>query len=105
MRLTLRNGFAHPSNPFITDDEVDAQVEAAAQRSVVVQGVRCVRMVAGQLVIEFHDGKAMLTAQADTRWPATDGKALAPVMKQREGGVSVVTNGFAYHDMIVEKAA
>jgi hypothetical protein len=105
MRMVLRNGFAHPSQAFTSDDDLDAMVDAAAERSVVVQGVRCVRMVAGRLLIEFHDGSAAHEAQLKTHWPNADVHTLQPTLKPRDGGVSVVADGFAYSDYEIDKAA
>ena len=106
MRMVLRNGFVHPSEPFLDNDDLDAMVEDAARRSVVVQGVSCVRFVSGMLHVEFHDGRATLEAQMKTGWMNTNENTLQPVLKPRDGAhPSIVVDGYAYGDFEVDKAA
>lgn len=104
MRMVLRNGFVHPSQPFKDADDLDAMVDDAARRSVVVQGVRCVRFVAGALHVEFHDGRATLAAQMVTGWPNRSEQALEAALKPRDGAhPSIVVDGYAYGDLEVEQ--
>jgi hypothetical protein len=105
MRMVLRNGFAHPDQRFVSDDELDAMVMEAEKRSVVVQGVRCVTFAAGMLQVQFHDGRAAREAQFKTGWVNASEDTLHPTMKQLEGvHASVVAQGFAYSDYAVEDA-
>lgn len=104
MRMVLRNGFVHPSQTFSDNDDLDALVEDAARRSVVVQGVRCIRFVAGALQVEFHDGRATLEAQMKTGWPNRSETALCPALKPRDGAhPSIVVDGYAYGDLEVDQ--
>jgi hypothetical protein len=106
MRLVLRNGFVHPTETFVDADHLDAMVEEAEQRSVVVQGVRCVSMVAGRLLIHFHDGCATLEAQMKTGWLNAGDAMLQPTLKPRDGvHASIVAQGHAYGDYVVEEEA
>lgn len=106
MRLVLRNGFAHPAETFKSDDDLDALIDAAEQRSVIVQGVRCVRMAAGRLLIEFHGARPTLEAMMDTGWLLSGENMLLPTVKPRDGANgAVVVKGFAYGDYEIEEDA
>lgn len=106
MRLVLRNGFAHPNETFTTDDELDALVYEAEKRSVMVMGVRCVRMVAGALTVEFHDPYNAAAAHDLTGWPIDSRNTLQPVLKPRDGvHPAVVASGYAYGDLVLEEEA
>jgi hypothetical protein len=107
MRLVLRNGFAHPNETFASDDDLDALVDAAEKRSVLVMGVRCVCMVAGVLTVEFHDAHNASAAAELTGWPQCDDRVLQPKLKPRDGvHPAVVSKGYAYGDMeLGEEAA
>jgi hypothetical protein len=103
MHVRLHNGFRHPPQPFITDDEVDVMVAEAAGRSAVVQGVRTVRFASGVLEVEFEDSRWTRWAQGYTGWPKCGVHTLCPFLKLRDGiPPAVIIDGVAYGDYTVE---
>ncbi len=73
---------------------------------MLVMGVRCVRMVAGVLTVEFYDAFNAAAAHELTGWAITEGNVLKPKLKPRDGvHPAVVSQGYAYGDLELEEEA
>lgn len=103
MRMTLRDGFVHPSQTYRSDDQFDQEVTKAAARRVVVQGVQSIRMGAGALRVRLADGPAASVAQEQTGWAVAAERTLTSSLKPMEGHAAIVADGVAYNSLDVEE--
>jgi hypothetical protein len=73
--------------------------QEAQQKSVVVQGVRNVRMVDGQLTLEFHDHGKACVAVTETGWKGVAENTVSAPLRYRDGvHAAVVIGSYAYSD-------
>lgn len=105
MRMTLRDGFVHPSqlNPHQSNEEFDIEIARAAGRRVVVQGVESIRMGTGGLRVRLHDTAHAQLAQQVTGWQVAAERTLTSALKPMEGHAAVVVAGVAYNSLDVEE--
>jgi hypothetical protein len=101
MRMTLSNGFPVQTKRSrdLDADELDRLIDEAEQRSVVVQGVRSVRMLGGRMFLEFHGTREVGAALGETGWPVHNDTTLQATLRQRDGvHPAMVVQGIAYGD-------
>lgn len=103
MRMTLRDGFVHPSQPYRTNEQFDEEINRAARMRVVVQGVQSIRMGAGALRVRLCDSEAAQAAHAKTGWPVAAERTLTSSLKPMEGHAAIVAGGMAFNALDVEE--
>jgi hypothetical protein len=100
MKVVFSKGFPIPKTRWAGIEDIEALEQEAEQRSVVVQGVRNVRMVDGQLTLEFHDPIKACVACTETGWKgAKDERTVKAPVRYRDGvHGAVVIGSYAYSD-------
>lgn len=99
MKVVFSKGFPIPKTRYAGIEDIEALEQEAEQRSVIVQGVRNVRMKNGKLTLEFHDHAKACIACSETGLKGASENTLDAPLRYRDGvHAAVVIGGMAYSD-------
>jgi hypothetical protein len=100
MKVVFSKGFPIPKTRYAGIEDIEALETEAEKRSVIVQGVRNVRMVAGKLTLEFHDPINACVACTELGFKGADNERTVDVPLRYRDGVhaAAVIGKYAYSD-------
>lgn len=103
MKVVFSKGFPIPKTRMAGIEDIESLESEAEKRSVVVQGVRNVRMVNGQLTLEFHDHAKACVACSETGLKGSAENTLSVPLRYRDGvNAAAVIGGMAFSDYEVK---